>query len=519
LAREEEGMATRSLTRITDVFRKAVLLYQGDGCETDGQLLEQYRRDHDQVAFEALLQRHGPMVLGVCRRVLEDCTDAEDAFQTTFLVFVRKVWSIKPAEMVAPWLHGVARLTAMKLRAHNNKRRQRERHVREMPELADVQANSRTELYTVLDVELGCLPQKYRGPIILCDLECKTRKQAARQLGCPVGTLSSRLARARVLLARRLVRRGLSITGGTLAVALARSAAGAGVPAELIRRTLKAIWFAAGSALPGGIVSAKVTALTRAVLLSLSFAQAKPVGLCLLIAALVLSGAGLWACDSLIGFVGTQAARASSHPRAPGLAAAGPEAKTNQLAVTAKGDRVFLRGSLSRGKEFVAEGNRAIIYQEGTTRALALDGTLREPVWLQSWENGALEVAHGPQMWHISSGPVQLKKSSDATSGPGVVKLQDGLHQISARGTAGPENACQFEFSAQGDRLVLSAIIRGRKLQAEADRVLVSEDRKELQLESAGTSTLKVLEQSQPNGCTELRGQAIRYSFEDHHAR
>jgi RNA polymerase sigma-70 factor (ECF subfamily) len=147
-------MATRSLTHLTQVLRKAGLLYQGESCQTDGQLLEKYRQDYDQLAFEALLLRHGPMVLGVCRRVLEDCTDAEDAFQATFLVFVRKVWSIKPAEMVGPWLHGVAKLTALKLRAHNLKRSRREKHVQEMPELADARPSSSSEFYSVLDA--GC---------------------------------------------------------------------------------------------------------------------------------------------------------------------------------------------------------------------------------------------------------------------------------------------------------------------------------------------------------------------------
>jgi RNA polymerase sigma-70 factor (ECF subfamily) len=154
----------------------------------------------------------------------------------------------------------------------------------------------------MLDAELSRLPEKYRTPIILCDLECRTRAEAAHQLGWPVGTLSSRLARARIMLARRLVRRGLTITGGTLAPLLARGTAGAGVPAELVRRALQAaIWFAAGQAPPGGIVSAKITVLTRSILLTLSLTKAKPVGLFVLIVALVISGATLLARDSWTG--------------------------------------------------------------------------------------------------------------------------------------------------------------------------------------------------------------------------
>ena len=152
----------------------------------------------DEAAFEALVRRHGPMVLGVCRRVLRNHHDAEDAFQATFLVLVRKAASIVPREMVANWLYGVAYRTALKARSMIARQRVRERQVTEMPEPEAAEPDDCwRDLQPLLDQELSRLPDKYRVPIVLCDLEGKTGKEAARQLGWPEGTVASRLARGR----------------------------------------------------------------------------------------------------------------------------------------------------------------------------------------------------------------------------------------------------------------------------------------------------------------------------------
>src|SRR5262249_36774042 len=214
-------------------------LREGAG-RNDGQLLGDYLRSRDEAALAALVCRHGPMVWGVCRRVLRNHHDAEDAFQATFLVLVRKAASVVPREMVANWLFGVARQTALKARATTAKRGAREKQVTQVPEPAATDPSIREDLRPLLDQELCGLPDIYRVAIVLGDLEEKTRREAARQLGVPEGTLAARLTRGRVMLAKRLARRGLAVSGGVLAAVLAQNAASAGVPASLVSSTIQA---------------------------------------------------------------------------------------------------------------------------------------------------------------------------------------------------------------------------------------------------------------------------------------
>ena len=181
---------------------------------SDGQLLDRFVERREGAVFEAIVRRHGPMVWGVCRRVLRDHHDAEDAFQATFLVLARKAASVMPREKLGNWLYGVAYQTAMKARAMRAKRRGREGQVPDMPEPMAAPDDLRDELAESLDRELSRLPEKYRIPIVLCDLEGRTHKEAASQLGWPIGTVSSRLSRARSMLAKRLSRRGLSLSAG-----------------------------------------------------------------------------------------------------------------------------------------------------------------------------------------------------------------------------------------------------------------------------------------------------------------
>src|SRR5262249_4625811 len=154
-------------------------------------------------------------------------------FQATFLVLIRKANSLSSPDLLANWLYGVAYNTALKARAWKAKRRRREQQVTHLPEIeaAEFNANGRdlwNDLAPVLDQELSRLPDKYRVPIVLCDLEGKSRKEAARRIGCPEGTVSGRLARARTMLAKRLSRRGVALAGGALAVVLASNASAAG---------------------------------------------------------------------------------------------------------------------------------------------------------------------------------------------------------------------------------------------------------------------------------------------------
>jgi RNA polymerase sigma factor (sigma-70 family) len=251
-------MATGQPHDVLEPFRRAALLQDGGGM-TDGQLLEYFLRHRDEAAFEALVRRHGPMVLGVCRRVLHHPQDAEDAFQATFLVLVRKAASLGRPELLGNWLYGVAYRTARDARAAAARRRARERQVSPMPEPEAPDASDVwRELRPLLDQELNGLPEKYRVAVVLCDLEGRTRRDVAGQLGIPVGTLSGRLTTARGLLARRLARRGLTLSGGALAAALAPGAASACVPAPLVATTVVAA--------TAGAVSAPATALVEGVL-------------------------------------------------------------------------------------------------------------------------------------------------------------------------------------------------------------------------------------------------------------
>jgi RNA polymerase sigma factor (sigma-70 family) len=282
-------MRTSPLQPVIQQLRKAVLVRDGAGL-TDGQLLTLFIDQRDQVAFEALVKRHGPMVMGVCRRVLRNPQDREDAFQATFLVLVRKAASVVPREMVANWLYGVARTTAIRANALAAQRCKRERQVREMPEPETKEPDLWHDLRPLLDQELSRLPDKYRVAIVLCDLEGKSHKEAARQLGWPIGTLSGRLARARKLLAGRLRRHGLVLSGGVLAGVLSQNGMSASVPTSLVSSTVKAAsLLAAGQAAVAGLVSMKAAALTEGVVITMLLNKLKVMTMVFLFSTLVVA--------------------------------------------------------------------------------------------------------------------------------------------------------------------------------------------------------------------------------------
>jgi RNA polymerase sigma factor (sigma-70 family) len=283
-------MASGPVSKVLRQLRRSTLLREAR--RGDGQLLRDFIERGDEDAFAALLHRHGPMVLGVCRRVLPSLHDAEDAFQATFLVLVRKAGSISPPEKVGSWLYGVAYQVAVKARALGARLRARERQVVDLPEPAAPAAEPGLgeELRPLIDRELSRLPDKYRLPVVLCDLEGKTRRQAAGQLGWPEGTVAGRLARARKKLAARLSRRGVVLTAGMLAGLLADRAAPAALPPPLAASTLDAVWRFAVSSLAGGI-PAPVLTLTQGVLKTMLLGKVKLVTTIVL--AVALAGAGL----------------------------------------------------------------------------------------------------------------------------------------------------------------------------------------------------------------------------------
>jgi RNA polymerase sigma factor (sigma-70 family) len=275
-------MATRDLKQALDSLRRKLGAAGQQGSLTDGQLLARFCAVRDEASFAALVKRHGPMVLGVCRRVLRHQQDAEDAFQATFLVLARRAGSLNNGEALGSWLFGVAHRTALEARSAIARRRARERQVEEMPHPEVAQAEAQ-DWRPLLDHELGRLPEKYRSAVVLCDLGCLSRREAARQLRVPEGTLSSRIATGRRLLAKRLSKYGLTLSGGALATALAKEAAAA-VPCSLAASTVS-------GAVSQAVASTAVVALSKEVLTKMFLAKLKlVVGSVLVVAAL---GAGV----------------------------------------------------------------------------------------------------------------------------------------------------------------------------------------------------------------------------------
>jgi RNA polymerase sigma-70 factor (ECF subfamily) len=234
----------------------------------DKDLLRRFASRRDESAFEMLVHRHGPMVQGVCRRILGDAHEAEDAFQAVFLVLARKSKSIRKPELLANWLYGVACRIARKARIRAIRKDSRERRAGTMPvagimpvagQLLDLEW---LELKAVLDDELQQLPEKYRAPLVLCYLHGQTNVQAAEQLGWPSGSISERLARAREILRTRLNRRGLTLSAGLLALLLSEKAASADVSPLLIQSTVR-LGVSSASKATSATVSQAVLELAR----------------------------------------------------------------------------------------------------------------------------------------------------------------------------------------------------------------------------------------------------------------
>jgi RNA polymerase sigma factor (sigma-70 family) len=257
---------------------------------SDRQLLERFTLQGDEVAFAALVRRYGPLVLGVCRRVLRDWHAAEDACQCTFLVLARRAQSIRRPESLGPWLHGVAVRTALKARARAARRRACERAAAAASTREHAEDAAGRDLRPVLDEAVAQLPEKYRVPLVLCYLHGRTVSEVARQLGCPRGTVATRLTRGRELLRARLARRGLGLSAG----ALAAGAASAAVPAAWAARTAEAAVLVAAGGAVTGVVSTQTVALLKGVLNAMFLTKLKvAVAVSVAVGAVVGLGIGL----------------------------------------------------------------------------------------------------------------------------------------------------------------------------------------------------------------------------------
>jgi RNA polymerase sigma factor (sigma-70 family) len=259
---------------------------------TDEELLTRFLDGRDDAALAALIRRHGPMVWGVCCRLLRSHHDAEDAFQATFLVLVQKAATLPNREKIGNWLYGVAHQTAVRMRAVAAKRGGRERQVTVMPDPTTAEPYAWNDLWPVLDEELSRLPDKYRVLIVLCDLEGVTRKEVARQLNLPEGTAASRLAAARAMLAKRLARRGIVVSSVLLGAVLCQKSAWASGSTTVITSTIKAATLVAAGQAAAGVISPTVVALKTGVTMAMFMTKIKTGMAVALVVGLTLAGIG-----------------------------------------------------------------------------------------------------------------------------------------------------------------------------------------------------------------------------------
>jgi RNA polymerase sigma factor (sigma-70 family) len=258
----------------------------------DAELVRRWAAERDSAAFEVLLWRHGPMVLGLCRRLLRHEQDAEDAFQSTFLTLALKAGSIARGRAVGSWLYTVARRAAQQARAAAARQRPSDPRVLDLlGATADGDAMA-LDTQEALAEEVGRLPEKYQVAFVLCQLEGLSNEEAARQLGRPVGTVVSRLSRARERLRSRLARRGLAPLAA-LAL-LAERAGAAAMPAPLVAETIRAATLAAAAGKVTGAASVPVAALTQGVLRAMWLTKVKTAATVVLAAAILAGAGGAW---------------------------------------------------------------------------------------------------------------------------------------------------------------------------------------------------------------------------------
>jgi RNA polymerase sigma factor (sigma-70 family) len=244
--------------------------------QADRLLLDRFIKARDETAFAAVVERHGGMVLGICRRVLRNAHDAEDACQATFLVLARRAATVRKRDSLASWLHGVAFHVAKNLRRDLARRSAREAHEPEAHETDLIADITRREEQALIDEELARLPTRYRAALVLCYLEGRTRDEAAHELGWTVGKLRRRLERGRELLSKRLTRRGLTLSAALFATALTEASVSAVAPPAVVVATVKGgLLYAAGKAGAVAGIPLRVVALAEAMLKTLFVAHVK----------------------------------------------------------------------------------------------------------------------------------------------------------------------------------------------------------------------------------------------------
>jgi RNA polymerase sigma factor (sigma-70 family) len=309
MANESLNRALRHICRLAAVQTAREL--------ADHELLKRFVGEKDEAAFAVLVERHGRMILGVCRRALGSAHDAEDACQTTFLVLAQKASSIRKTTSLPSWLHGVASRVAANLKRERLRRCRRD-HESHRPPIPDPAAEvSWREVQTALDEELERLPERWRAPLILCHLEGRTRDEAAQQLGLTVPCLHGRLVRGRNALCKALTRRGIALSAALLATAVGQGVSRAALSPALVLDTAKAaVLLSGGRALDTGLVSTEILSLAQEVIRNMFLTKLKVGAAALLCAGLLLTALG----SSLASVGAEQQTKAPPAQQFPGAA-------------------------------------------------------------------------------------------------------------------------------------------------------------------------------------------------------
>jgi RNA polymerase sigma factor (sigma-70 family) len=359
---------------------------------SDAQLLEQFVTGRDEAAFAALIHRHGGLVWQVCRHVLHQEQDAEDAFQASFLVLALKAASLRRGDGLGNWLYGVAYRVAMNARRKAMTRRAHERRKAAATLRAVPATEPLHELQTLLHEEINRLPAKYRVPLVLCGLEGKTKLEAARELGWKEGTVSGRLARARKMLESRLARRGILLSAAWVAATLDAEAGATVIPSSLVWATTDAaLRLGSGKALTAQIVSSRVAALMKEALNATSLTKLK-LALTLVLGLGVLGvGAGMAAYEAFI---------KEPTPDSPEFQASG-----DKRAPRANQSRLDLFGDSLPAGAVARLGTLRFRQNDIETMALSADGRV---LITKSCEGGSIcawEADSGKLLWKTPPGP------------------------------------------------------------------------------------------------------------------
>jgi RNA polymerase sigma factor (sigma-70 family) len=401
-------MDSKPLRNLLDRLRPVVAM-PGDGLD-DGELLRRFVRRRDEAAFELLVWRHGPMVLGVCRRVLRDRHAADDAFQATFLVLVRKAVGIARGGAVGPWLFRVAFRIALRSRAAAARRAAEALPLTLPAPNAGLQAER--DWLPILDEEINGLSERYRQPVVLCHLQGHTLAEAARRLGCPRGTVAVRLMRARQQLRARLTRRGVALSAAW-AGALACEAA---VSASLVKPTVRAaLGFALGEV--AGILSPSVLTLTEGALHAMFLNKIK-VGAAVLVATVLVGTGAAWV---------TYPGQAGEPPPAATSLRAKPPAEEPPARGHAADRRAEDRRAIAqrRGKE---QQKKRLERAEALLEGAEADAAAREAQWLEELVNARVKVMELRD--ELKAKERDLNERSVATDPRTDVRMQSLLDEL-----------------------------------------------------------------------------------------